>query len=70
MFDSEDDAEPLRKRQERGKTVWYLLLCRAKIQLTLDQDHREKALSFFFFIKPWTMSGSHLCCSAFGETAG
>lgn len=43
VFDTEDDAEPLRKGQERGNHVSYLLLCRAKIQLTRDQDHKEKA---------------------------
>lgn len=43
LFDTEDNAEPLRKNQEREKiTCVVLFLCRAKIHLTLDQDNKEE----------------------------
>lgn len=74
MFDTEDDAEPLRKIQERGKMA-LLVPSFMQSKNPAGSGSRSQGKSLFPSSlpsdeKPQTVSGSDLSCSAVREMAG
>jgi len=73
VLDSEDDAEPVRKTWERGKTACRVLSF-TQSKNPADSGSRSQGKSLFPSSlpsdeKPRTVPGSDLCSSAFREPA-
>ena len=73
MFDTEDDAEPQRESQERGRTA-CLVSSFMQSRNPADSGSRSQAKSLLPSSlpsdeKPQPVSGSDLRCSAFREIA-